>query len=398
MLLVLTLVFFISLSANYACNVSDNTLNDNYNLTEELSKNSDSSLNNETNKTSQKYSVNLNDSKISFLAAGGEERPTKLSQDSIINASKNVNNFISKNGKLPNHVTINDYKFSMPEFMFLLSKTIQNKYKKTNSDVTIKYDVNNPTKPSGAAVKGTISSKNYYNYTARVVSFINKNNIAPNFVRTSLGVMQYQATIHSFVKILGGMKDNKLPSSISLNIKKTSSINNHLPKYIRPDNPSSKALNDLYVNGSLEEYLKATKNCQVEDELIQSLASEITKNSKSKLQKATAIFNWVRNNVVYQYYYNTKHGAKNTYNKRVGNCVDQSHLVIALSRASGIPARYVHGRCKFLTGKTIGHVWAQILVNNMWTVADPTSSKNSFGVINSWTTYTIHGKFDKIDF
>ncbi|MDR2966468.1 MAG: hypothetical protein LBU74_00770 [Methanobacteriaceae archaeon] len=397
MLLAVTLVFFISLSASYASNVSDDIYN-NYNLVGELSEDLDDSLNKEINKATENDCEKFNDSKNSILASGEEDRPVKLSQSSIINASKNVDTFISKNGKLPNYVTIDDYKFSMPEFMYLLAKTIQYKYKKSSSQVTIKYDVNNPAKPAGTNIKGKISLKNYYDYTNRVVSFINKYNIAPNFVSVSLGKMQYQTTIHSFIKILGGMKNNKLANTITLNIKKTSSVNKYLPKYLRPDTVSSKALNDLYVNGSLEDYLKATKNCQVDDSLIQSLAIEITKNSSTNLQKATAIFNWVRNNIDYVFYYNTRSGAKDTLSKKSGNCVDQSHLLIALSRASGIAARYVHGECKFISGSTYGHVWAQLLVNDVWTVADPTSSRNTLGVINSWTSYTIHGKYDEIRF
>ena len=392
----MTLLFFISLSASFAGNVNDNAINNN--SLDELSKDVDCSLNKGICKTSPSENTNLKNSKNGFLASGEEDRPTTLSQDSIINASKNVNTFISKNGKLPNFVTIDNYKFSMPEFMYLLAKTIQFKYKKNSSDVTIKYDVGNPTKPTGTNIKGKISSKSYNDYATRVANFIAKNNIAPNFVTVPLGKMQYQATIHSFIKILVGTKENIVPSSISLNIPKTSSINKFLPKYIRADSISSKALNDLYVNGSLENFLKAVKNCQVDDDSIKSLANNITKNCNTTLQKATAIFNWVRDKISYVFYYNTKYGAKNTLAKKSGNCVDHSHLLIALSRASGIPARYVHGICNFTSGKTYGHVWAQILVDNVWTVADASSTRNSFGVINSWTSYTIHGKYEEISF
>ena len=365
---------------------------------EELFKDSDASLNKTINKAAQNDRENFNNSKSGFLASGEDDRPKKLSQSSIINASKNVDRFISRNGKLPNDVTIENYKFSMPEFMFLLAKTIQNVHKKSNSMVTIKYDVSSPIKPTGTNIKGKISSEDCLDYTTRVVKFINKNNFAPNFVNVPLGRMQYQAAIHSFIKILGETKNDKMPSTISLNFKTSSSINKHMPRYLRPDSVSSKALNDLYVNGSLEEYLNASKNCQVNDSDIQSLAAEITKKSKTNLQKATAIFNWVKSKITYVFYYNTRHGAKNTISKGSGNCVDQSHLIIALSRAAGIPARYVHGRCTFLSGKTYGHVWAQILVKNVWTVADPSNTRNSFGTINSWTSYKIHGKYDSIKF
>lgn len=393
----MTFVFFISLSACSASNVSD-THNNDYNVGEKLSNDSDISLNKEVAIVTKNESVISNNSKTGFLASGEEDRPKKLSQNSILNASKEVNKFLSKNGKLPNYVTISDYKFSMPEFMYLLAKTIQYKYKKSSSQVTIKYDVNNPTKPTGTSIKGKISSKNYYDYTTRVANYITKHSTAPNFVSVTLGKMQYQATISSFIKILNGIKNDKVPSSISLNLVKTNKINKNLPKYIRPDSVSSKALNDRYVNGSLDKYLRATKNCQVNDASIVSLAASITKNSQTNLEKARAIFNWVRGKIDYVFYYNTKNGAKTTLAKKSGNCVDQTHLLIALSRASGIPARYVNGECRFISGSTYGHVWAQILVDDTWTIADTTSTKNSLGVINNWDSYKIYGKYDEIKF
>lgn len=393
----MTFVFFISLSGNYASSVSDDINNRNFDVIEELSKDSDNSLK-KIDIATEIESLNFNDSENIFLASGEEDRPTKLSQDSILNASTNVNSYISKNGKLPSYVTIENYKFSMPEFMYLLAKTIQFKYKKSDSLITIKYDVNNPTKPTGTNINGKISLKNYYNYTSRVASYINKYNTAPNFVSVQLGKIQYQATIHSFIKILSGIKDNKLPSTLSLNIKKASKINKYLPNYLRPDNPSSKALNDLYVDEPLDKYLIATKNCQVDDESIQLLSADITKNCKTNLQKAVAIFNWVRYNIDYVFYYNTKNGAKKTLSKKSGNCVDQSHLLVALCRASEVPARYVHGKCVFVGGNTYGHVWTQILVNNVWTIADSINSKNSFGVINNWNSCKIHGKYNEISF
>ena len=71
------------------------------------------------------------------------------------------------------------------------------------------------------------------------------------------------------------------------------------------------------------------------------------------------------------------------------NCVDHAHLVIALCRAAGIPARYVHGQnCVFSSGLVTGHVWAQILVDGTWKVADATSKRNSLGNIVNWFTNT----------
>ncbi len=152
------------------------------------------------------------------------------------------------------------------------------------------------------------------------------------------------------------------------------------------------------VPASLQPYLKATKNCQVTNSQIKSLASKITRGKTTTYAKAVAIFNWVRNNLGYSFYYNTKKGAVGALNARTGNCVDTAHLVIALERAAGIPARYVHGNARFTSGHVYGHVWAEVYVNGKWYKADATSNKNSFGVVKNWTRATIKGRYASLPF
>ncbi|MCZ3365261.1 MULTISPECIES: transglutaminase-like domain-containing protein [Methanobacterium] len=139
---------------------------------------------------------------------------------------------------------------------------------------------------------------------------------------------------------------------------------------------------------SLSQYVQTTKNCQVTNSQIQALAKSITSGKSSAYDKAVAIFNWVRDKLGYSFYYNTKYGAVGTLNAKTGNCVDTAHLLIALERAAGIPARYVHGYCKFSSGNWYGHVWAQIYIEGKWYNADATSYRNTFGVIKNWNTKT----------
>jgi transglutaminase-like putative cysteine protease len=139
---------------------------------------------------------------------------------------------------------------------------------------------------------------------------------------------------------------------------------------------------------SSSQYVQTTKNCQVTNSQIQALAKSITSGKSSVYDKAVAIFNWVRDKLGYSFYYNTKYGAVGTLNAKTGNCVDTAHLLIALERAAGIPARYVHGYCKFSSGNWYGHVWAQIYIEGKWYNADATSYRNTFGVIKNWNTKT----------
>ncbi|MEL7671390.1 transglutaminase family protein [Methanobacterium sp.] len=147
------------------------------------------------------------------------------------------------------------------------------------------------------------------------------------------------------------------------------------------------------TNVSYNSYLKAK---QKYNQYLQDYASYQQKLSQYKenitvtkklttLEKATNIFNWVRDYVNYSFYYNTRRGAVGTLRDRKGNCVDLSHLIVALSRAAGIPARYVHANCKFSSG-WCGHVWAQLFVNGKWICADASNNINDFGVIRNWNT------------
>ncbi|MDR2966811.1 MAG: transglutaminase-like domain-containing protein [Methanobacteriaceae archaeon] len=337
--------------------------------------------------------------------AAGEYKPSKLSQSSIVAASLKISKYISMYGKLPDYVEISAYKFSMSEYLYLASKTIQYQYMKIDSEIKIKYNVKNPKKPIGTNVKMEISSNSYYKYGLRIANFISKYSIAPNYLNLGSTKIQYQTLIYIFAETLSWTKPNgnNLASTLFFNVKKNSKVNKHMPTYTvasKSKTVSSKKLNIDYNGEPLKEYLLASKSCQVNDKKIKLLSYQITKKYKNTYDKAKAIYNWVRDKVRYSFYYNTKYGSKKTMTKKVGNCVDQSHLIVALSRASGIASRYVHGTCDFISGNTYGHVWTQIKVGNTWYVADPTSSKNSFGAVKNWNTnsYNLNGIYSFLNF
>ncbi|MDD3985621.1 MAG: transglutaminase-like domain-containing protein [Methanobacterium sp.] len=133
---------------------------------------------------------------------------------------------------------------------------------------------------------------------------------------------------------------------------------------------------------------------------IDTLSKTLISGLTSSYNKAVAIFNWVKNNINYSFYYNTKYGAAGTLKYRTGNCCDYSNLLVALARSAGITARYVHGTCQFSSGKWYGHVWTQFYVNGKWYNADAISTSNSFGVINNWNTatYKFHNYYTTLPF
>lgn len=157
-------------------------------------------------------------------------------------------------------------------------------------------------------------------------------------------------------------------------------------------NQNTKLSVSKYLTGG--GYAKITKS-------IRQLSKQITGKYKTKLEKATAIYNYVRDNLGYSYYANSKKGAAKTLKTKKGNCCDHSNLIVALCRASKIPARYSHARgCKFGSGVVTGHVWAQIYVGGRWYSADATSYRNRLGHINNWNTksYRFKGNYRNIPF
>lgn len=82
-------------------------------------------------------------------------------------------------------------------------------------------------------------------------------------------------------------------------------------------------------------YLAATTEVTLSP-AIQAKAAELHNNP-------VEIYNWVRNNVQWQPTWGAVQDADLTLSAQRGNAFDISSLLIALLRASGIPARYVHG-------------------------------------------------------
>jgi len=152
------------------------------------------------------------------------------------------------------------------------------------------------------------------------------------------------------------------------------------------------------VPSGYESYVKETKNCEVSNTAIKNLAASLTSGVSSAYSAAVKIFNYVRDYVSYSSYYDTRYGAVGTLNRKYGNCVDQSHLLIALCRAVNIPARYCHATCSFRSGLVTGHVWAEVYVNGKWYKCDTTSRSNSFNNIVNWYSSTTVKRYTSCAF
>ena len=168
----------------------------------------------------------------------------------------------------------------------------------------------------------------------------------------------------------------------------------------------ARALSYYKTNGKLptstsswgSTYLKATNNCQVTNSTIVSKAKSIISNAgaTTTAAKAKAIYNWVHSNITYKYYNDTYRSATTVLSAGIANCCDHAHLLNALLRASGIPARYTHSYCKIGSGY-YGHVYSQAYVDGAWKTLDASMKSCSYGYI-SWTLSEHYAWYRELPF
>jgi len=301
----------------------------------------------------------------------------------IAKAAKDVKLFIEGNKYLPTWITVGGVAVNQGQFLYLLTTCTS----QLNSGITSLIalpSVSVASSPQEQMTSGNLDKTEYVDLAIRVKSFIDSNGIAPNYGSSSLGNLRFESLLYLYSRVVAFYGENQ-----------------NLPNYATMKPWSSVVAKEPSVPAELQQYLQATTNCQVNDPRIIALAQSITSGATSSYQKATLVYNWVRDNINYSYYYNSQKGAVETLTSGSANCCDHSHLVVALARAAGLPARYEHGYCYFTTsGNWYGHVWAQIYVNGQWYNADATSSRNSLGVINNWNTntWTYKGTYASLPF
>lgn len=301
----------------------------------------------------------------------------------IIDSSIKVRNYISANGKLPDGIEIGTNVFNPATYLYLVSKALIDVSNNETGKISYSF-IAEPTDTTKCSYMGNLYS--YLDVAQAYMDYADAYGIAPNSVDSDIGEIEYDGLFYALCRAIAFYGENNIMPAYTV-IKSV-----ELPEI-------QGVLNDINTITDLTPYLSATKNCNIYDPDIQALADSLTNGLTTDLEKARAIYNYVRDAVSYSFYYDSHYGATGTLKYKTGNCCDQAHLVVALARAADLPARYKHGTCTF-SSATYGHVWAQILVGNTWVVADPTSSRNSFGVVNNWNNYaySLHGTYAELSF
>ncbi len=125
-----------------------------------------------------------------------------------------------------------------------------------------------------------------------------------------------------------------------------------------------------YSNDASRRFLVASP--LVNPSRVSDAAREIVGDSRSLLEAAGAVVEWIYVNIEYERGWTTVGTpAERILETRRGVCQDMTHLAIALLRSLGIPARYVSGLLATQPGET--HAWVEYLhPYHGWIAADPT--------------------------
>ena len=352
------------------------------------------------------YSTKISFDAVSVYSSKSVTKTIKVINDpyknSILNIEKaatNVRNYVDDHGKLPETVTVGSETVTIEEFSYLMGEAIVALNKGSTGKVSILTGIGN-INSTNTSLNTKVFKAEYLDLANRVVSHINTNKVPAaeievyNSSKAKVGNANFDLYTYCFAKILNFYRtDGYLPNwcTFESDVFDDTSIipsNDTSPGKVTTADSSDfkKGLNEKNTVSDLSQYLKPGGHCAL-NQAIKNKAASLTKGLTTTAAKAYAIFNYVRDDIEYSYYADSKKDASGTLSSGSANCCDQANLVVALCRAAGIPARYSHAQgCTFSSGLVTGHVWAQILIGDTWYAADATSSRNKLGDINNWNT------------
>ncbi len=299
----------------------------------------------------------------------------------VVDTGTQVYDFGKVNKTCPDLITIGGQKQNRSEYLRLAIYTILQCATGDRSDIGInRMSVVNPEAAMNIK-RGNLSKTEYISHIRPpLVGYMDANRKNPELDTISLGSMNLNKAVIVYSYILSLFNLNKtLPAEVDVTTQLY---------------PTDKGSVSSTIPDNLKQYLVTTNNCQVNDSTIQSLAASL--KGSTPLQTAKNIFYYVRDKIEYDFYKNTLRGAIKTYKEKIANCCDLSHLEIALLRANGIPARYIHVDDQF-TSIRCGHVAAQPWISGTWYNMDASNNNNAWNQIGG-TVKAIYGYYAELPF
>ena len=128
----------------------------------------------------------------SSKSAKNKTTTTTVNKKTLAKASTSFMNSVEKNGKFPK-VKISNKNYSNTEYLYLMSKSVENNSK---SKIDIKSNLVKPYNNTKCkSVKGTITKAEYVKIAGKTRKFIEKNQRAPNWASSSKGNIPYNQLI-----------------------------------------------------------------------------------------------------------------------------------------------------------------------------------------------------------
>ena len=125
-----------------------------------------------------------------------------------------------------------------------------------------------------------------------------------------------------------------------------------------------------------DEFLQPELHIESDNPQIGTLANKLSQGKTTVCQQVRAFYDYIGTNLVYSYN-GANWGAQAALGPMGSDCTEYSDLLIALSRAKGIPARYFEGLL-YLDQSTsaaarIEHAWPDVYFSGVgWVALDPT--------------------------
>jgi len=128
-------------------------------------------------------------------------------------------------------------------------------------------------------------------------------------------------------------------------------------------------------------YTQPERHIESNNPQIIALAEQLAAGKETACEKIEAFYNYIGNTLVYSFNGNNW-GAQAALGPMGADCTEFASLMIALSRAAGIPARYLEGLHYFPEeSEAIArteHAWAEVYLPGIgWTPIDPTLGRSS---------------------
>ncbi|TYQ16561.1 UNVERIFIED_CONTAM: Transglutaminase-like enzymes, putative cysteine proteases [Acetivibrio alkalicellulosi] len=126
---------------------------------------------------------------------------------------------------------------------------------------------------------------------------------------------------------------------------------------IPPKPATGSGSSSAHTKGASEQEVSSFSKTPEKGDLEETLEVQFTKEIKElgdSFETVVEIYEYVRNNIVFEQYHGSRKGALGTLEQKSGNSFDQASLLISLLRYKGIPTRYVRGTIEVPIERAIG--------------------------------------------